>query len=50
MRLVFVAPKPDASGLQAFELPYAYISGERFSQPILACNNLSGERERCQLG
>ena len=42
MRFVFVAPKPDKSGLQAFELPLAYITREKFSQPILACNNLTG--------
>jgi hypothetical protein len=42
MRFVFVAPKPDKSGLQAFELPLAYIYKEKFSQPILGCNNLAG--------
>ena len=43
MRLVFVADKADAtSGLEAFELPLAYISGEDFSQPILGANNLRG--------
>ncbi len=43
MRLVFVADKPDgASGLQAFELPLAYISEEDFKQPIFFANNLSG--------
>lgn len=43
MRLVFVADKPDgSSGLQAFELPLAYISEEDFKQPIFFANNLSG--------
>ncbi|KAI7840790.1 hypothetical protein COHA_005494 [Chlorella ohadii] len=47
MRLVFVADKPDgASGLQAFELPLAYISEEDFKQPIFFANNLSG---RCNM-
>lgn len=33
MRLVFVADKPDSgSGLEAFELPLAYIAGEDFQQ------------------
>jgi hypothetical protein len=44
MRLVFVADKPDAaSGLQAFELPLAFIMDETFKQPIFAANNLSGK-------
>lgn len=48
MRLVFVADKPDStSGLQAFELPLAYISEEDFKQPIFFANNLSG---RCSGG
>lgn len=34
MRLVFTADRADASGLQAFELPLAYISEEDFRQPI----------------
>ena len=43
MRLVFVADKPDGTtGLQAFELPLAYISEEDFKQPIFFANNLSG--------
>lgn len=47
MRLVFVADKPDnTSGLQAFELPLAYISEEDFKQPIFFANNLSGRCER----
>lgn len=47
MRLVFVADKPDgSSGLQAFELPLAYISEEDFKQPIFFANNLSG---RCNM-
>ena len=56
MRLVFVADKADAtSGLEAFELPLAYISGEDFSQPILGANNLSGRsagglRQGCRRG
>lgn len=43
MRMVFVADKPDSSsGLEAFELPLAYIADEDFRQPILFANNLSG--------
>lgn len=42
MRLVFISPKPHTSGLQAFELPLAYLSQETFNQPILGCNNLTG--------
>lgn len=43
MRLVFVADEPDASsGLQAFELPLAYISQEDFKQPLFGSNTLSG--------
>ncbi|KAL4452244.1 hypothetical protein ABPG75_007906 [Micractinium tetrahymenae] len=43
MRMVFIADKPDSSsGLEAFELPLAYIADEDFRQPILFANNLSG--------
>lgn len=36
MRLVFIADKPDSSsGLEAFELPLAYVADEDFRQPIL---------------
>lgn len=36
MRMVFIADKPDSSsGLEAFELPLAYIADEDFRQPIL---------------
>ena len=44
-RLVFVSTKgPDAeSGLQAFELPLAYIAEESFNQPIFGANNLRGK-------
>jgi len=41
VRFVFVANKPDVSGLQSFDLPLAYISNEKFNQPIFGCNNLS---------
>jgi hypothetical protein len=40
---VFVADKLDSSsGLQAFELPLAYIIGEGFKQPIFGANYLNG--------
>jgi hypothetical protein len=41
VRMVFVAPKADASGLQSFDIPLAYVNGEKFNQPIFGCNNLS---------
>ncbi|QDZ19311.1 hypothetical protein HOP50_02g18260 [Chloropicon primus] len=41
VRCVFVAPKADSSGLQSFDFPLAYVSGEKFNQPIFGCNNLS---------
>ena len=31
-----------AAGLEAFELPLAYVRKDKFNQPIFACNNLSG--------
>ena len=44
VRLVFVASgKADPSGLQAFDLPLAYVRGEAFNQPIFGANNISGE-------
>jgi hypothetical protein len=42
IRLVFVADKPDPSGLAGFDLPLVYISSEKLNQPIFGCNNLSG--------
>jgi WW domain-binding protein 2 len=42
VRLVFVADKPDASGLAGFDLPLVYIATERLEQPIFGANNLSG--------
>merc|ERR1712216_324502 len=41
VRMVFVAPKADASGLQSFDFPLAYVTGEKFNQPIFGCNNLA---------
>lgn len=43
VRLVFVAPAANADGLQAFDFPLAYITHDKFNQPILACNNLAGQ-------
>ncbi|CAL8463061.1 g2595 [Coccomyxa elongata] len=44
MRMIFVANHPDAaSGLVAFELPFAYITGDKFKQPVFGCNNLAGK-------
>ena len=40
VRMVFVAPKADSSGLQSFDFPLAYVNGEKFNQPIFGCNNL----------
>ena len=36
-------PCADQAGLHAFELPLAYLRGDKFNQPIFGCNNLSGE-------
>ena len=36
-------PCADRPGLHAFELPLAYLRGDKFNQPIFGCNNLSGE-------
>merc|ERR1711904_107502 len=41
VRMVFVAPKADSSGLQSFDFPLAYVSNEKFNQPIFGCNNPS---------
>merc|ERR1711990_685297 len=41
VRMVFVAPKAHSSGLQSFDFPLAYVSNEKFNQPIFGCNNLS---------
>jgi hypothetical protein len=43
VRLVFVAPAANADGLQAFDFPLAYITHDKFNQPIFACNNLAGK-------
>lgn len=43
VRMVFVAPSPNADGLQAFDIPLAYITHDKFNQPIFACNNLAGK-------
>ena len=40
VRMVFVTKKADESGLQSFDFPLAYVSGEKFNQPIFGCNNL----------
>lgn len=31
-----------STGLVAFELPFAYITGDKFKQPVFGCNNLAG--------
>jgi hypothetical protein len=46
VRLVFVAERADASGLQAFDLPLVYISKEQLHQPIFGCNNLTGAADQ----
>ncbi|KAG1671794.1 hypothetical protein FOA52_000171 [Chlamydomonas sp. UWO 241] len=43
VRLVFMAEKPDESGLQGFDFPLVYIRKDVLNQPIFGCNNLSGE-------
>ncbi|KAF6256827.1 hypothetical protein COO60DRAFT_1527353 [Scenedesmus sp. NREL 46B-D3] len=43
VRLVFVAEKPDASGLAGFDMPLVYISKDKLNQPIFGCNNLAGQ-------
>ena len=43
LRLIFVADHADpGSGLRAFDIPLAYITADRFNQPIFVCNNLTG--------
>lgn len=42
-RLTFIAAKPDASGLAAFDLPLVYIHDDDIHQPIFGCNNLAGK-------
>ena len=41
VRLVFVTPKADSSGLQSFDFPLTLVNSEKFNQPIFGCNNLS---------
>ena len=41
--MVFVANSPDATGLQAFDMPLVYIRSDKFNQPIFGCNHLAGE-------
>uniref|UniRef100_A0A2P2JMU9 Uncharacterized protein MANES_08G097600 n=1 Tax=Rhizophora mucronata TaxID=61149 RepID=A0A2P2JMU9_RHIMU len=41
VRIVFVANKP-VGDFRAFDLPMLYVHGEKFKQPILFCNNISG--------
>lgn len=43
VRLVFVAEKPDSSGLVGFDLPLVYIEKDKLNQPIFGCNNLAGK-------
>lgn len=43
-RMVFVSDRLDTStGLHAVDLPLVYLVDASFNQPILGCNNLSGE-------
>jgi len=42
VRMVFVANKP-VGNFQAFDMPLLYIHEEKFNQPILFCNNISGK-------
>lgn len=45
VRMVFVAAGPvGRDGLQAFDIPLAYVSHDKFNQPVFGCNHLSGER------
>ncbi|EEF50170.1 uncharacterized protein LOC8285741 [Ricinus communis] len=41
VRMVFLANK-HVGNFNAFDMPLLYIHGEKFSQPIFFCNNLSG--------
>ncbi|KAI3916894.1 hypothetical protein MKW98_014355 [Papaver atlanticum] len=41
VRMVFVANKPVGS-FGAFDMPLLFVRGEKFSQPIFFCNNISG--------
>ena len=42
VRLVFLADKPDDSGLAGFDLPLVYRTQDKLNQPIFGCNNLTG--------
>jgi len=42
VRLVFIAPTITDDGLHAFDFPLAYITHDKFNQPIFGCNNLAG--------
>lgn len=44
IRMVFVANKR-IGDFFAFDMPLLYIHGEKFSQPIFHCNNISGHVE-----
>ncbi|KAL8534941.1 hypothetical protein ACS0TY_010827 [Phlomoides rotata] len=44
IRMVFVANKP-VGNFFAFDMPLLYVHGEKFSQPIFYCNNISGRVE-----
>jgi hypothetical protein len=41
LRLCLVAPAPNASGLQAFDIPLQGISAESFEQPFFGANYLA---------
>mmetsp|Transcript_11824 Transcript_11824/g.35409 ORF Transcript_11824/g.35409 Transcript_11824/m.35409 type:complete len:217 (-) Transcript_11824:160-810(-) len=44
VRMVFVAAGPvGRDGLQAFDIPLAYVSHDKFNQPVFGCNHLSGK-------
>ena len=36
-------PTSCLQGLQAFDIPLAYITHDKFNQPIFGCNHLAGE-------
>lgn len=43
IRMVFIADKPDASGLSCFDFPLVYLRNDVLVQPIFACNHLKGQ-------
>ena len=41
IRMVFIATQGGTDGMEAFDIPMANVSGEKFNQPIFGANNLT---------